>query len=118
MSNSTGLKRIEAILNPERLDEVKIALESVGVFGMTVTEVKGLGRPREKAEVFKTAAPATEYLGHVKIDVVVPDELVSDAVATIGKTARTGAIGDGKIFVSTVEEVIRIAGGERGRDAL
>jgi nitrogen regulatory protein P-II 1 len=112
------VKKIEAIIKPFKLDEVKDALSEVGVQGMTVTEVKGFGRTGGKKEVYRGSAYVVDFVPKVKIDVVVPDALVQSAIDAIEKTARTGKIGDGKIFVTPVEEAVRIRTGERGEDAI
>ena len=112
------MKKIEAIIKPFKLDEVKDALAEVGVQGMTVTEVKGFGRTGGKKEVYRGSAYVVDFVPKVKIDVVVPDALVQSAIDAIEKTARTGKIGDGKIFVTPVEEAVRIRTGERGEDAI
>jgi nitrogen regulatory protein P-II 1 len=112
------VKKIEAIIKPFKLDEVKDALAEVGVQGMTVTEVKGFGRTGGKKEVYRGSAYVVDFVPKVKIDVVVPDSLVQSAIDAIEKTARTGKIGDGKIFVTPVEEAVRIRTGERGEDAI
>ena len=112
------MKKIEAIIKPFKLDEVKDALSEVGVQGMTVTEVKGFGRTGGKKEVYRGSAYVVDFVPKVKIDVVVPDSLVQSAIDAIEKTARTGKIGDGKIFVTPVEEAVRIRTGERGEDAI
>ena len=112
------MKKIEAIIKPFKLDEVKDALSEVGVQGMTVTEVKGFGRTGGKKEVYRGSAYVVDFVPKVKIDVVVPDSLVQSAIDAIEKTARTGKIGDGKIFVTPVEEAVCIRTGERGEDAI
>ena len=112
------MKKIEAIIKPFKLDDVKDALAEVGVQGMTVTEVKGFGRTGGKKEVYRGSAYVVDFVPKVKIEVVVTDELVHDVLDAIEKSAKTGRIGDGKIFVSTIDEVIRIRTGEKGEDAL
>jgi nitrogen regulatory protein P-II 1 len=112
------MKKIEAIIKPFKLDEVKDALSEVGVQGMTVTEVKGFGRTGGKKEVYRGSAYVVDFVPKVKIDIVVPDELVHDAIEAIEKSAKTGRIGDGKIFVSAIEEAVRIRTGERGKEAI
>ena len=112
------MKKIEAIIKPFKLDEVKEALTELGVQGMTVTEVKGFGRQKGHKEVYRGAEYVVEFVPKVKIEVVVADALVQRAVDTIVRLAKTGTIGDGKIFVSAVEEVVRISTGERGMEAL
>lgn len=112
------MKRVEAIIKPFKLDEVKAALSEVGVQGMTITEVKGFGRTGGRREVFRGSAYVVDFVPKVKIDVVVPDALVLDVVDTIERSAKSGRIGDGKIFVSPVDEAVRIRTGERGDEAL
>jgi len=113
-----GMKRVEAIVKPFKLDEVKNALSAVAVQGMTVTEVRGFGRQKGHVEVYRGAEYVVELVPKIKIEVVVPDQVVPRVVETIARAAKTGKIGDGKIFVSPVEEVIRIRTGERGEGAL
>jgi nitrogen regulatory protein P-II 1 len=112
------VKRIEAIIKPFKLDEVKDALAEVGVQGMTVTEVKGFGRTGGKKEVYRGSAYVVDFVPKVKVEVVVPDEQVNAVLDAIERSARTGRIGDGKIFVVPIEEVVRIRTGERGGDAI
>jgi len=112
------MKKIEAIVKPFKLDEVKNALTKIGVQGMTVTEVKGFGRQKGHTEVYRGAEYAIDFIPKIKIDLIVSDELVPQVIETIERAARTGKIGDGKIFLSPVEEVIRIRTGERGKDAV
>jgi nitrogen regulatory protein P-II 1 len=112
------MKRIEAIIKPFKLDEVKDALAEVGVQGMTVTEVKGFGRTGGKKEVYRGSSYVVDFVPKVKIEVVVTDEQVNPVIDAIERSARTGRIGDGKIFVIPIEEVVRIRTGERGRDAI
>ncbi len=112
------MKRVEAIIKPFKLDEVKAALSEVGVQGMTITEVKGFGRTGGRREVFRGSAYVVDFVPKVKIDVVIPDALVLDVVDTIERAAKSGKIGDGKIFVSPIDEAVRIRTGERGDDAL
>jgi nitrogen regulatory protein P-II 1 len=112
------MKKIEAIIKPFKLDEVKDALTEVGVQGMTVTEVKGFGRTGGKKEVYRGSAYVVDFVPKIKIEVVVPESLVPSVLDAIERTAKTGRIGDGKIFVSPVEEVIRIRTGERNEEAL
>ncbi|MFO0610328.1 MAG: P-II family nitrogen regulator [Polyangiales bacterium] len=112
------MKRIEAIIKPFKLDEVKDALAEVGVQGMTVTEVKGFGRTGGKKEVYRGSAYVVDFVPKVKVEVVVPDEQVNAVLDAIERSAKTGRIGDGKIFVVPIEEVVRIRTGERGRDAI
>ena len=112
------MKKIEAIIKPFKLDEVKEALHEVGVQGMTVTEVRGFGRQKGHTELYRGAEYVIDFLPKVKIEVVVEDSLLDNTLEAIESAARTGRIGDGKIFVSTVEEVIRIRTGETGADAI
>ncbi|MCU0681984.1 MAG: P-II family nitrogen regulator [Polyangiaceae bacterium] len=112
------MKKVEAIIKPFKLDEVKEALAEVGVQGMTVTEVKGFGRTGGKKEVYRGSAYVVDFVPKVKIEVVVPDAMVNAVVDAIEKSARTGRIGDGKIFVLTVDEALRIRTGERGEGAI
>src|SRR5690606_32103978 len=111
------VKKVEAIIKPFKLDEVKDALGEVGVKGMTVTEVKGFGRTGGKREVYRGSAYVVDFVPKVKIEVVVPDAVVVSVLEAIEKAAQTGRIGDGKIFVSPIEEAIRIRTGEKGEDA-
>jgi nitrogen regulatory protein P-II 1 len=112
------MKKIEAIIKPFKLDEVKEALADVGVLGLTVTEVKGFGRQKGHTELYRGAEYVVDFLPKVKIEVVLADEMVARALEAIERSAKTGRIGDGKIFVSTVDEVVRIRTGERGEPAL
>ena len=110
--------KIEAIIKPFRLEEVKEALRGIGIQGMTVTEVKGFGRQKGHTEHYRGAEYTVDFVPKVKIEVVVPDDLAARVVDTIASSARTEKIGDGKIFVSKVEDVIRIRTGERGPEAI
>ena len=112
------MKKIEAVIKPFKLDEVKEALHDIGVSGMTVTEVKGFGRQKGHTELYRGAEYVVDFLPKVKLEVVVDDSLTPRAVEAIANAARTGRIGDGKIFVSSIEDVIRIRTDERGSDAL
>jgi len=112
------VKKIEAIIKPFKLDEVKEALTEVGVHGMTVSEVKGFGRTGGKREVYRGSAYVVDFVPKVKIEVVVPDDLVHAVLEAIEHSAKTGRIGDGKVFVLPVEEALRIRTGQRGEDAL
>ena len=111
------MKKIEAIIKPFKLDDVKNALTKIGVKGMTVTEVKGFGRQKGHTESYRGTEYAIDFLPKSKIELIIPDELITQVIETIERAAKTGKIGDGKIFLSPVEEVIRIRTGERGRDA-
>ena len=112
------MKKIEAIIKPFKLDEVKNALTKIGVQGMTITEVKGFGRQKGHTEVYRGAEYTIDFIPKIKIDLIVSDELVPRVIEALERAARTGKIGDGKIFLSPVEEVIRIRTGERGKDAI
>lgn len=112
------VNKIEAIIKPFKLDEVKDALNDLGVKGMTISEVKGFGRQKGHTEIYRGAEYVIDFLPKIKIEVVVEKEMVSKVVALIQKTARTGKIGDGKIFVLPVDEIIRIRTGERGHEAI
>jgi nitrogen regulatory protein P-II 1 len=112
------MKKIEAIFKPFKLDEVREALSEIGVSGLTVTEVKGFGRQKGHTELYRGAEYVVDFLPKVKVDVVVPDKLLDGAIDAIVKAARTGKIGDGKIFVSAVEQVVRIRTGETNEAAV
>jgi len=112
------MKKIEAIIKPFKLDDVKDALNGIGINGMTVTEVKGFGRQRGHKEIYRGAEYQTDFLPKIKLEVVVDDTLVDKVIDTIAEKANTGKIGDGKIFVLPLEEAIRIRTGERGNDAV
>ncbi|NJO32990.1 MAG: P-II family nitrogen regulator [Rhodospirillales bacterium] len=112
------MKKIEAIIKPFKLDEVKEALQDIGLQGITVIEAKGFGRQKGHTELYRGAEYVVDFLPKVKIEVVLPDETLEKAVEAIQKAARTGRIGDGKIFISTIEEAIRIRTGETGVDAV
>jgi len=112
------MKKIEAIIKPFKLDQVKDALSELGIAGMTVSEVRGFGRQKGHKEVYRGAEYAIDFVPKVKIEVVVDDNLARQAVELITQAARTGQIGDGKIFVTPVEEALRVRTGERGEAAL
>ena len=112
------MKKIEAIIKPFKLDEVKDALNALGIQGMTVTEVKGFGRQKGHVELYRGAEYDVAFIPKVKIEVVVADSIADKVVATIMEKAKTGKIGDGKIFISKLEETIRIRTGERGETAI
>lgn len=112
------MKKVEAVIKPFKLDEVKEALSSVGVQGITVSEVKGFGRQRGHTELYRGAEYVVDFLPKVKLEVIVKDDQVDSVVEAITNAARTGRIGDGKIFVTTVDEVVRIRTGETGESAL
>ncbi len=112
------MKRVEAIIKPFKLDEVKDALAEVGIQGMTVTEVKGFGRTGGKKEVYRGSAYVVDFVPKVKIEIVVPDEQVNPVIDAIERSAKTGRIGDGKIFVIPIDDVVRVRTGERGHEAI
>src|SRR5690606_16509409 len=112
------MKKIEAIIKPFKLDEVKEALQEVGLQGITVLEAKGFGRQKGHTELYRGAEYVVDFLPKVKVEVVVRDDMLHPAIEAIRNAAQTGRIGDGKIFVSTIEEVIRIRTGETGEDAI
>jgi nitrogen regulatory protein P-II 1 len=112
------MKKIEAIIKPFKLDEVKEALQEIGLQGITVIEAKGFGRQKGHTELYRGAEYVVDFLPKVKIEVVLGDEMLPKALEAIQKAAKTGRIGDGKIFISTVEEAIRIRTGETGTDAI
>jgi nitrogen regulatory protein P-II 1 len=112
------VKKVEAIIKPFKLDEVKQALSEIGVAGLTATEVKGFGRQKGHTELYRGAEYVVDFLPKVKVEVVVSDAVVAKVVEAIERAAKTGRIGDGKIFVVPIDEVIRIRTGERGEEAL
>jgi nitrogen regulatory protein P-II 1 len=112
------MKKIEAIIKPFKLDEVKSRLREIGVSGMTVCEVKGFGRTGGKTEVYRGSAYVVDFVPKTRVEVVVKDSLVAEVVEAITAASRTGKIGDGKIFVTPIEEAVRIRTGERGEDAV
>ena len=112
------MKLVSAIVKPFKLEEVREALTKVGVQGMTVIEVKGFGRQKGHTEVYRGAEYTIDFIPKAKIELIVTDDVATQAIETIERMAKTGKIGDGKIFVSPVDEVIRIRTGERGRDAI
>ena len=112
------MKKVEAVIKPFKLDEVKEALHEVGIQGITVTEAKGFGRQKGHTELYRGAEYVVDFLPKVKIEVIMEDAMVERAVEAIQQAAHTGRIGDGKIFVSSVEEVVRIRTGERGNAAI
>ena len=112
------MKKIEAIIKPFKLDEVKEALQEIGLQGITVIEAKGFGRQKGHTELYRGAEYVVDFLPKVKIEVVLGDEMLDKAVEAIQRAAKTGRIGDGKIFISSVEEAIRIRTGETGADAV
>ena len=112
------MKKIDAVIKPFKLDEVREALSEIGVNGLTVTEVKGFGRQKGHTELYRGAEYVVDFLPKVKLELVVADDMVEPAIEAISKAAHTGKIGDGKIFVSSVEQVIRIRTGETGESAV
>ena len=112
------MKKVEAVLKPFKLDEVREALSEIGVTGLTVTEVKGFGRQKGHTELYRGAEYVVDFLPKIKVEVILSDDLVDRAVDTIVRAARTGKIGDGKIFVTSVEQVVRIRTGESGDAAV
>ena len=112
------MKKIEAIIKPFKLDDVREALTEIGITGMTVTEIKGFGRQKGHTEIYRGAEYAVDFLPKVKLELVLPDDMVERAIETIVETARSGKIGDGKIFVYPVEQVIRIRTGETDHAAI
>jgi nitrogen regulatory protein P-II 1 len=112
------MKKVEAIVKPFKLDEVREALSEIGVTGLTVTEVKGFGRQKGHTELYRGAEYVVDFLPKVKVEVILADSLVERAIEAVIKAARTGKIGDGKIFVTNVEQVVRIRTGESGESAV
>jgi nitrogen regulatory protein P-II 1 len=112
------MKKIEAIIKPFKLDEVKEALSSIGVNGMTITEVKGFGRQKGHVEVYRGTEYEVNFIPKIQIGIVIPDAIIDKVIATITEKARTGDIGDGKIFLYSLEDVIRIRTGEHGEAAI
>lgn len=112
------MKKIEAIIRPFKLDEIKNALNQVGIHGMTVNEVKGFGRQKGHTELYRGAEYVVDFLPKTKIEVVVGDEIAEKVISAIMDSSKTGKLGDGKIFVTDIEETIRIRTGERGEDAI
>ncbi|WP_304546527.1 P-II family nitrogen regulator [Sulfurimonas microaerophilic] len=112
------MKRVEAVIKPFKLEDVKDALAEIGVTGMTVSEVKGYGRQKGHSELYRGAEYVVDFLPKIKMDMVVADEMVDQTVSTIVEAARTGKIGDGKIFVSDVDKIIRIRTGEEDNEAI
>ena len=112
------MKKVEAIIKPFKLDEVKEALQQVGIQGLTVTEVKGFGRQKGHTELYRGAEYVVDFLPKIKLEIAIGQEMVDSVVEAIAKAAATGKIGDGKIFISSLEEVIRIRTGETGEQAV
>jgi len=117
-AKTKDMKKIEAIIKPFKLEEVKDALGEVGITGMTVTEVKGFGRQKGHTEIYRGSEYTVDFLPKIKLELVIADSDVTQAVAAIVKAAKTGKIGDGKVFVSTVEEAVRIRTEEKGEEAV
>lgn len=112
------MKKIEAIIKPFKLDDVKFSLNEIGVTGLTMTEVRGFGRQKGHKEIYRGAEYQVDFIPKVKLEIVVDDEIADKAIAAISEQANTGKIGDGKIFVSSISDAIRIRTGETGKDAL
>ena len=112
------MKKIEAVIKPFKLDEVKDALQELGLHGMTVVEANGLGRQRGHTELYRGAEYVVDFLPKLKIEIIVSDDMAEEAISVITKTAQTGKIGNGKIFLSTIDDVVRIRTGERGNSAV
>ena len=112
------MKKIEATIKPFKLDEVKDKLNEIGIQGITVTEVKGFGRQKGHTELYRGAEYVVDFLPKIKMEIVLADSLAEDVVSAIAKAAQTGRIGDGKIFITNLEEAVRIRTGERGEDAI
>jgi nitrogen regulatory protein P-II 1 len=112
------MKKVEAVIKPFKLDEVKDALQEIGVGGMTVTEARGYGRQKGHTELYRGAEYVIDFLPKVRVEVVIPDDMLERVVETLINTARSGRIGDGKIFVTDIQDVIRIRTGERGPHAV
>ncbi len=112
------MKKVEAIIKPFKLDDVKEALSGIGVEGLTVTEVKGFGRQKGHTELYRGAEYVVDFLPKLKIELVIPDDILERAVEAIQQAAYTGRIGDGKIFISSIEEAIRVRTGEKGNEAI
>jgi nitrogen regulatory protein P-II 1 len=112
------MRKVEAIIKPFKLDEVKEALNEIGIQGITVSEVKGFGRQKGHTELYRGAEYVVDFIPKIKMEIIVGDEQVEQVVTTIEEAAKTGRIGDGKIFVTPIDEVVRIRTGERGADAV
>ena len=112
------MKKIDAIIKPFKLDDVKEALNDIGIQGMTISEVKGYGRQKGHTEIYRGAEYVVDFIPKIKIEVVVPEEMLDQAIETIQESASTGKLGDGKIFVTSVERVIRVRTGEENEDAI
>ena len=111
------MKKVEAVIKPFKLDDVKEALDRIGVQGITVTEVRGFGRQKGHEELYRGAEYVVDFLPKLKLEILIPDDLVHPVIETLEASARTGKMGDGKIWISQLDEVIRIRTGERGQDA-
>jgi nitrogen regulatory protein P-II 1 len=118
MKRGGCMKKIEAVIKPFKLDDVKEALNDVGIHGMTVSEVKGYGRQKGHTEIYRGAEYAVDFIPKLKIEIILEDDRLSEVIEVIQKAASTGKIGDGKIFILPVDEVIRVRTGEKGSDAL
>lgn len=112
------MKKIEAIIKPFKLDDVKEALSEIGVYGMTMNEVSGYGRQKGHKEIYRGAEYVVDFVPKIKLEIVVSDKRVNEAIKTIRNAAKTGKIGDGKIFVSSIEQIIRVRTGEKNEEAL
>ena len=112
------MKKIEAVIKPFKLDEVKEALQEIGVQGLSVLEAKGFGRQKGHTELYRGAEYAIDFLPKIKVELIISDDLVNEVIDVIKNKAQTGRIGDGKIFISTIEEVVRIRTGETGKSAI
>ncbi|HKJ04424.1 MAG TPA: P-II family nitrogen regulator [Geopsychrobacteraceae bacterium] len=112
------MRKVEAIVKPFKLDEVKEALNEIGIQGITVSEVKGFGRQKGHTELYRGAEYVVDFIPKIKMEIIVSDDMVEQVVNTIADAAKTGRIGDGKIFVTSIDDVLRIRTGERGEDAL
>ena len=112
------MRKVEAVIKPFKLDEVKEALNEIGIQGLTVSEVKGFGRQKGHSELYRGAEYVVDFIPKIKLEIIVSDDVVANVVEAIAEAAKTGRIGDGKIFVTPVDEVVRIRTGERGEEAL
>jgi nitrogen regulatory protein P-II 1 len=112
------MRKVEAIIKPFKLDEVKEALNEIGIQGITVSEVKGFGRQKGHTELYRGAEYVVDFIPKIKMEIIVSDDLVAQVVDAIAEAAKTGRIGDGKIFVTPIDEIVRIRTGERGEDAI
>jgi len=112
------MRKVEAVIKPFKLDEVKEALNEIGIQGLTVSEVKGFGRQKGHSELYRGAEYVVDFIPKIKLEIIVADDIVAKVVEAIAEAAKTGRIGDGKIFVTPVDDVVRIRTGERGEDAI